>query len=85
MEHLKTEQLIRGLESIGESPRDAGVLHLIVRRPRIGQREILEEGELDVAAGLVGDNWKDRGSSRTPDGTAHPGMQINVMNSRVST
>ena len=83
MRHLTSEELIRGLESIGDSPRDAGVLHLIVRRPRIGQRELIPEAQLDVAAGLVGDNWKDRGSSRTPDGTAHPGMQINVMNSRI--
>jgi hypothetical protein len=83
MKHLTTDQLIRGLEAIGESPRDAGVLHLIVRRPGIGQRELVDEGELDVEAGLVGDNWKHRGSSRTPDGTAHPEMQINVMNARV--
>jgi hypothetical protein len=81
--HLTTAELAAGLELIGESPRDAGVLHLIVCRPRTGQRELLEEAELDVAAGLVGDNWRARGSSRTPDGSAHPGMQINIMNSRV--
>ena len=81
--HLTAAELASGLESIGESPRDAGVLHLIVRRPRTGERELLEEAELDVAAGLVGDNWRERGSSRTPDGSAHPEMQINIMNSRV--
>ena len=81
--HLSTAELASGLESIGESPRDAGVLHLIVRRPRTGDRELLEQAELDVAAGLVGDNWRERGDSRTPDGRAHPGMQINIMNSRV--
>jgi hypothetical protein len=81
--HLSTAELTSGLASIGESPRDAGVLHLIVRRPRTGERELLEEAELDVAAGLVGDNWKERGNSRTPDGRAHPEMQINIMNSRV--
>jgi len=31
----------------------------------------------------VGDNWRTRSSSRTPDGSAHPDMQLNVMNSRV--
>jgi hypothetical protein len=45
-------------------------------------RERLEEGDLDVSDGLVGDNWKVRGSSMTPDGSAHPDMQINIMNSR---
>ena len=70
---------------MGQSPRDAGVLELIVRRPRIGDRELVEEAELDVARGLVGDNWHERGSSRTADGSAHPEMQINVMNSRVAS
>jgi hypothetical protein len=45
---------------------------------------VLDEAELDVSVGLVGDNWKVRGSKRTPDGSAHPEMQINIMNSRVT-
>jgi MOSC domain-containing protein YiiM len=54
-----------------------------VRRPRVGQREVLEEGQLDTVAGLVGDTWRFRGSSRMPDKTSpHPDMQINVMNAR---
>ena len=40
-------------------------------------------GELDLTTGLVGDTWNMRGSSRTDDGSPHPDMQINVMNSRV--
>jgi hypothetical protein len=59
------------------------VLELIVRRPRIGEREVLPEAELDLVEGLVGDNWKTRGSSRTPNGSSHPDMQINIMSSRV--
>ena len=43
----------------------------------------MEVGELDLVAGLVGDNWRTRGSSRTTDGSAHPDMQLNIMNSRV--
>jgi hypothetical protein len=31
----------------------------------------------------VGDTWKDRGSSRTADGSPHPDMQLNIMNARV--
>jgi MOSC domain-containing protein YiiM len=56
---------------------------MIVRRPRTDEREVLEEGELDLIQGLVGDNWRTRGSSGTADGSAHPDMQLNVMNSRV--
>ena len=84
MKHLTTDELLQGLASTGHSPREAGALELIVRRPRIGERELVEEAELDVERGLVGDNWRERGSSRTSDGAAHPEMQINIMNSRVA-
>jgi MOSC domain-containing protein YiiM len=30
----------------------------------------------------VGDNWRVRGSTRMPDGTSHPDMQLNVMSAR---
>jgi hypothetical protein len=83
VKHLTTDELLEGLASMGQSPLDAGVLELIVRRPRIGDRELVKAAELDVARGLVGDNWHERGSSRTADGSAHPEMQINIMNSRV--
>ena len=43
---------------------------------------MLEEGELDLEEGLVGDNWRSRGSAMTADGSAHPEMQLNVMNAR---
>ena len=72
-----------GLDDIRKSPKDEGVLRLIVRRPRIEAREVLQEGQLNPAEGLVGDGWSIRGSSRTADGTAHPEMQINIMNALV--
>lgn len=81
--HLTNEELEAGLGDILLSPKDEGVLKLIVRRPREDEREVLAEGVLDLAEGLVGDSWKERGSSRTPDGGPHPDMQLNVMNARV--
>jgi MOSC domain-containing protein len=80
--HLSTQEIEAGLEEIKQSPKDDGVLHLIVRRPRIGAREILGEAELDTTAGLVGDSWSQRKSSRTADGSPHPDMQLNVINAR---
>lgn len=80
--HLTMEELEAGLDEVRRSPRDGGVLELIVRRPRTDEREVLAEGELDPSEGLVGDSWKHRASSRTPDGSPHPDMQLNVMNSR---
>jgi hypothetical protein len=84
MKHLTMADLEAGLDEIRLAPRDEGVLQLIVRRPRIEEREVLEQGELDPVAGLVGDSWITRGSSRTADGSAHPDMQLNIMNARVA-
>ena len=83
IKHLTMEELEAGLDEIRASPKDDGVLEMIVRRPQTGEREILEAGELDLIEGLAGDNWKTRGSSLTADGSAHPDMQLNIMNSRV--
>lgn len=80
--HLTMEQLEAGLDEIRAAPKEEGVLKLIVRRPAIDEREVLQEGELDLVDGLVGDTWKTRGSSRTPDRSPHPDMQLNVMSSR---
>lgn len=82
MKHLSWDELAAGLDEIRKSPRDEGELQLIVRRPDIEQREVLIEGQLDRDVGLVGDTWNRRGSSRTPDESPHPDMQLNIMNAR---
>ena len=55
---------------------------MIVRRPAVNARELLKAASLDVAQGLVGDTWQDRASSRTPDGSPHPDMQLTLMGVR---
>ncbi len=70
-------------ELLAATPRDVGTLELVVRRPAPGERDVLDEGALDLTAGLVGDGWPVRGSGRTADGSAHPDMQLNVMNARL--
>ena len=80
--HLTTEELEAGLDHIRLSPKDEGVVELIVRRPNVDAREVLEEAEFSIAEGLIGDSWKLRRSSSTPDGSPNPQMQINIMNSR---
>lgn len=76
------DELEAGLVAIRQSPKDQGVLELIVRRPGTDGREVLEQGELDLVEGLVGDDWIRRGSTRTSDGSPHPDMQLTIMNSR---
>lgn len=82
--HLDADELEAGLAEITGAPKERGTLELIVRRPEVNGREILDEGELSFEDGLVGDTWKVRGSKRTADGSAHPDMQLNVINARLS-
>ena len=62
---------------------DGSPVELIVRRPDLGERELLEEATLVVDGGLLGDNWVTRPSSATADGSPHPGKQVTLMNTRV--
>ncbi|MEM7482896.1 MAG: MOSC domain-containing protein [Acidobacteriota bacterium] len=82
-DHQSLEALEAHLDTIRQSPRDEGRLDWIVRRPQEDGREVLEEGVLDPNAGLVGDYWQFKASTRTPDGSPHPEMQLNIMNARV--
>src|SRR5512147_622794 len=81
--HLTEAELEAGLPVILESPKDRGSLELIVRRPRADERETLAEARLDLHSGLAGDNWIERRSSRTEDGSPHPDTQLTLMSSRV--
>jgi MOSC domain-containing protein YiiM len=83
VKHLTAEELEAGMEEILGSPKDAGAVEMIVRRPRPDEREVLEEARLDAVEGLVGDCWKTRRDPRDPDEPPDPESQITVMNSRL--
>jgi hypothetical protein len=72
------------LDQVRKSPTDGGSIELIVRRPAVEEREVVEEAELDLVEGLVGDCWRTRGSRSMPDGSANPDAQLTVMNARVA-
>lgn len=82
MDHRTNDELLAGLDDVRDAPSDDGRVELIVRRPALGEREILDVGELDPAVGLVGDTWDVRPSKRTPDGSPHPEMQLNLIGAR---
>ena len=84
MQHLTTDELDAGLEHVRAAPADGGRLELIVSRPGPLTREVHTEAKLDLELGLVGDTWSVRPSRRTPDGSPHPEMQLNLMNARVA-
>lgn len=80
--HLSIAELEAGLEHIRQSPKEDGVLKMIVRRPEVEEREVVNEGELNVDVGLVGDNWKVLGNPHTPDRSSKLDAQITIMNAR---
>lgn len=82
--HRGKDELVAGVEHIRRSPVDHGALVMIVARPAEGERKILEQAQIDLVDGLVGDTWRTRGSSSTADGSANPLAQITVMNSRAA-
>jgi hypothetical protein len=82
MRHLSTDQLNAGVPHIEASPSDGGTVEMIVRRPDVDGREVIEDGELLVGEGLAGDNYVTRGNPRTDGGEAHPEAQLTLMNSR---
>ncbi len=83
IKYLSMSELEAGMQYIHRSPKDNGVLKMIVRRPNDDEREVIRHGKLDLSEGLIGDNWKARGSKHTPDGSPNPNAQITVMNSRL--
>lgn len=81
--HLSSQELEAGLDHILRSPKDSGKVELIVRRPRVEEREVIAEATLDLTAGLLGDTWNVRPSKSTPDKSPNPNAQLTLMNSRV--
>ena len=73
---LTLVELEAGLDHIRGSPRDAGTLEMIVRRPRSNEREVLDGARLDPDEGLVGDRWGVVLPRRSEE-------QLTLMNSRV--
>jgi hypothetical protein len=67
------------LDLVRAAPSNQGTLELIVSRPDIDQREVLDAAVLDARQGLIGDSWITRGSRRTADGSADPEDQVNIM------
>ena len=77
VEHATLDELLAGLDHVRASPSERGTVELIVRRPAVDDRQVLEEGELDLVVGLVGDRWH-LGASPIND------AQLTLMNARAA-
>jgi hypothetical protein len=84
VDHLPLAALEAGLDVIRLAPADDGRVELIVRRPAVDTREVLEEGVLDCGEGLVGDTWRARAVARSGDSAVDRGRQLTLMNARVT-
>ncbi len=73
-------ELEAGLDHLRAAPKGEGVVELIVRRPTVDERETVDEAELDLEDGLVGDSWRARG--RSGGRPANEKAQITVTNAR---
>jgi hypothetical protein len=79
---FSAEELDAHLDRVAAAPSDVGIVELIVARPAVGERRILDVGELRPGVGLVGDNYLERGSGRTPGSPADPLAELNLMSAR---
>lgn len=71
------------LPAIEAAPKAVGRLEGIVVRPTRETRRVVDETELDPELGVVGDNWLERGSSSSPDGSARLDSQVTLISTRV--
>lgn len=85
MKFRTADELDDHLPHLRAAPAEAGRLELVVRRPAVDEREVLEEGRLSEAGGLHGDNWLDRSTARAIETGRHLDAQINVMSARMAS
>ncbi len=74
---LSPMQLEAGLDTVRQSPSDAGTLEMIVVRPQTDERQVVTSAEISLDAGVVGDNWSQRRR-------VNPDAQITIMNMRAA-
>lgn len=70
------------LDHVRGAPRDTGTIELIVLRTSEGQRAVVEEAEVDVTRGMIGDRWATKPSRHAPDGGPNLEQQLTLMNVR---
>jgi len=80
--HQSLQELESKTNEILKSPKNHGKIELLVIRPVSNERKVVEEMQVTHEDGVLGDVWKTKPSSSTPDGKPHPEKQVTIMNSR---
>jgi len=79
--HFTADELEGRLPAARGAPVEVGRVELVLRRPVEGERELLDEAELDLERGLVGDRWSlGRSHGRPPNLRA----QVTLMSARAA-
>ena len=76
MDQLTREDLDAGLDHVLLSGTDTGRIEMVVSRPEVDERIVLDEGELIIGEGLAGDNYLDRGIEGAGP---HPEAQLTLV------
>ena len=80
--HATPAELEAGLDTVREAPTDRGTLELVVVRPEVGERAVLDEATLDLEDGVVGDRWRNAG--RSGGRPANVNAQVTLMSARAA-
>jgi MOSC domain-containing protein YiiM len=76
-QYRSTARLQAGIDEVRRAPKDGGPVEMIVCRPDVEARQVLDEATIDERDGLLGDNWKVKG-------TPNPEAKVTVMNARAA-
>jgi MOSC domain-containing protein YiiM len=79
MQDTIANPLDRSLDDLRAAPSDVGTVELIVRRPAVDARELVDKARLDVDLGLVGDRWAEQDLRSTP---AYLASQLTLIGAR---
>lgn len=82
--HATRTDLQAALPFIGEAPKNAASVALIVVRPDHGLRETPELVRISAVNGVEGDHWSRGCWLKTEAGAPHPDVQINLMSTRAA-
>jgi MOSC domain-containing protein YiiM len=78
------ESFEAGLAEVRAAPKDDGRVAMLVRRPAVDEREIVQAATLDPEVGVVGDTWAERPSTKTDDGSPDIRAQVTLISTRVA-
>jgi hypothetical protein len=84
VEHVPTNELAQDLDEIRRAPSETGTVELIALRPTDGERRVVDEADIDISLGVVGDNWSTRPNRHTPDRRPDPKAQVTLVGARAA-